>query len=270
MPDDVGGPPFPDGEGPESSDRGAADEAFAAVVLDEAFVEAARIHEPSARERLLYAGWDGESDGDGDDGQTGALFGGYDSDAAPGAHLFDEPYEDEGRFDSSDHPRDAPERPAVDGHGTPPGWRSGPADGRAAPAGEAGRPGAPGPAGRREAPSTAPAVAAGAPAGTGANGRRGPGGGVRAAAAAGRRPGRWQRPVACVLAMVMGLTMVAFALIAVQRAGSGQPIEPPSAPPASDPGGDGDGAGTDAGPAGETGTAAGPSSSGGARTDDPV
>ncbi|MCX5390676.1 hypothetical protein [Streptomyces sp. NBC_00094] len=56
MPDDVGGRPFPDGEDPEDSvDRGGADEDYATVVFDEAFVRAARVHEPTAVERLLAA-----------------------------------------------------------------------------------------------------------------------------------------------------------------------------------------------------------------------
>jgi hypothetical protein len=50
VPDEVGGRPFPDGE-----DHGGADEEFAAVVLDEAFVKAAFFHEPSAHERMLAA-----------------------------------------------------------------------------------------------------------------------------------------------------------------------------------------------------------------------
>jgi hypothetical protein len=42
--------PFPDGD-----DHGDADEEFASVVFDEAFVKAAAFHELSARERLLAA-----------------------------------------------------------------------------------------------------------------------------------------------------------------------------------------------------------------------
>jgi hypothetical protein len=49
MAEDVGGTPFPDGE-----DHGA-DEEFASVVFDEAFIRAAAFREPSARERLLAA-----------------------------------------------------------------------------------------------------------------------------------------------------------------------------------------------------------------------
>ncbi|MEU1122669.1 hypothetical protein ABZ371_03575 [Streptomyces sp. NPDC005899] len=54
MPDDVGGKPFPDGWEPDD-DRGGADEDFASVVFDEAFVRSAEIHEPTAVERLLEA-----------------------------------------------------------------------------------------------------------------------------------------------------------------------------------------------------------------------
>ncbi|MDX3237774.1 hypothetical protein PV392_19240 [Streptomyces sp. ME03-5709C] len=50
MPDELGGRPFPDGE-----DHGGADDEFASVVLDEAFIRAAAFHEPSAHERMLAA-----------------------------------------------------------------------------------------------------------------------------------------------------------------------------------------------------------------------
>ncbi|MFI9046487.1 hypothetical protein [Streptomyces sp. NPDC053427] len=58
MPDDVGGKPFPDGEEPDEHHHGShgkADEEFASVVFDEEFVRSARIHEPSAVERMLAA-----------------------------------------------------------------------------------------------------------------------------------------------------------------------------------------------------------------------
>ncbi|MET9448328.1 hypothetical protein ABZY21_14310 [Streptomyces cinerochromogenes] len=56
MPEDVGGTPFPDGWEPDDDhDRGVSDEEFASVVFDEAFVQAATIHEPTAVERLLAA-----------------------------------------------------------------------------------------------------------------------------------------------------------------------------------------------------------------------
>ncbi|GAA2663522.1 hypothetical protein GCM10010307_83860 [Streptomyces vastus] len=56
VPEDVGGTPFPDGWEPDDDrDRGGSDEEFASVVFDEAFVRAARVHEPTAVERLLAA-----------------------------------------------------------------------------------------------------------------------------------------------------------------------------------------------------------------------
>ncbi|WP_443049790.1 SCO2584 family spore wall biosynthesis protein [Streptomyces sp. NBC_00287] len=56
MPEDVGGTPFPDGWEPDDDhDRGVSDEEFASVVFDEAFVQAATLHEPTAVERLLAA-----------------------------------------------------------------------------------------------------------------------------------------------------------------------------------------------------------------------
>ncbi|MER6674645.1 hypothetical protein [Streptomyces sp. NPDC000983] len=56
VPEDVGGTPFPDGWDPDNDhDRGVSDEEFASVVFDEAFVQAATLHEPTAVERLLAA-----------------------------------------------------------------------------------------------------------------------------------------------------------------------------------------------------------------------
>jgi hypothetical protein len=55
VPDDLGGQPFPDGEQPDEEHHGAADEEFAAVVLDEEFVRCAEVHEPTADERMLAA-----------------------------------------------------------------------------------------------------------------------------------------------------------------------------------------------------------------------
>ncbi|MFJ1701882.1 hypothetical protein [Kitasatospora sp. NPDC088346] len=50
MADDVGGSPYPDG-----ADHGGADDEFATVVFDEAFVRSAAVREPSALERQLAA-----------------------------------------------------------------------------------------------------------------------------------------------------------------------------------------------------------------------
>ncbi|WP_354640352.1 hypothetical protein [Kitasatospora camelliae] len=50
MAEDVGGSPYSDG-----ADHGDADDEFATVVFDEAFVRSAAVREPSARERQLAA-----------------------------------------------------------------------------------------------------------------------------------------------------------------------------------------------------------------------
>jgi hypothetical protein len=177
VPDDVGGPPFANGEGPESQDRGAADEAFAAVVLDEDFVEAAAIHEPSAAERILYAALErAESEAAGDpsyypepelDPGLGERIAEYDIEAV------EDPDDEEGRFDRSDYTRYLPDDDDEDemAYGAYTPYQAAASD-----------------------PYAAPAAA--------------------------WRPGRWQRPVACVLAMVMGISVIAFALIAIQRAGA--------------------------------------------------
>ncbi|MFE1347765.1 hypothetical protein [Streptomyces sp. NPDC058757] len=54
MPDDVGDRPSPNGWEPDD-ERGGADEGRWDVVLDEEFVRAAAVHEPTAVERLLAA-----------------------------------------------------------------------------------------------------------------------------------------------------------------------------------------------------------------------
>ncbi|MEO3754891.1 hypothetical protein [Streptomyces sp. B6B3] len=202
MPDNAEGYPFRDGEGPNSQDRGAADEAFAAVVLDEEFVEAAAIHEPSAAERILYAALErAESEAvtehspypdlDFDAGTPDGA-GGYPVDADLrdlDEDLEDEePDDEEGRFDRSDYTRYLSDEDEEElGYG---GYAGYPAPGALT--------------GRAAAP-------------------RG-----------GWRPARWQRPVACVLAMVMGISVIAFALIAIQRAGSsaqrGEPTPLPASP----------------------------------------
>ncbi|MGW6919404.1 SCO2584 family spore wall biosynthesis protein [Kitasatospora sp. NPDC054939] len=50
MAEDVGGLPYPDG-----ADHGGADDEFATVVFDDAFVRSAAVHEPTAKERQLAA-----------------------------------------------------------------------------------------------------------------------------------------------------------------------------------------------------------------------
>lgn len=51
----MGGKPPAGGEEPQEHDHGTADDGFASVVFDEAFVRAAEIHEPSADEREAAA-----------------------------------------------------------------------------------------------------------------------------------------------------------------------------------------------------------------------
>ncbi|WP_326599078.1 SCO2584 family spore wall biosynthesis protein [Streptomyces sp. NBC_01803] len=215
MPDDVGGQPFPNGEGPDSHDLGAAEEAFASVVLDEAFVEAARIHEPTAAERILYAAMERA------ESEAGGEVGFYrDPDLDPGASDGlggfdgDDDVDDEGRFDRSDYTRYLPDEDDEDR----------PTFGSFTAYGGYGADGIRGPGGREAQPP--PAAWRPAPR---------PRGGL------GGAPGRWQRPVACVLAMVMGISVIAFALIAIQRAGAAQPRVPGPPAPASESDGDGGG-----------------------------
>nr|WP_245240532.1 hypothetical protein [Streptomyces spiramenti] len=162
---------------------------------------------------MLYAGRDPAADPDDGDQPPGTLTGGYPPGASPG-----------------------PDVTGVAGPSVPSGLWSAPVGRRrgvGAPTtrGSGSSPTA-GATARRETPTPARGRAPGGRPGSG------PGGGW-AAGTAGRGPGRWQRPMACVLAMVMGLSVVAFALIAVQRSGSAQRVDPPVTPPVSDPGDDG-------------------------------
>lgn len=153
MPDDVGGRPFPDGWEPDD-DRGGADEDFAPVVFDEDFVRAARVHEPTAVERLLAAA---QARAEAEAARSAPGRGGRDDD----------------RYDD----------------GTGPHGRDRPDDDF-------------GPYGRH-------------------------GGALRPY----RSSARWHRPVAWVLALLMGVGMVALAFTAVYRgaAGNRQDQVPPPA-----------------------------------------
>ncbi|UGY91386.1 hypothetical protein [Streptomyces gobiensis] len=176
MPDDVGGQPFPDGEEPESRDHGAADDEFASVVLDEEFVRAAEVHEPTAAERILAAAqFRAESEaippyeeGYGYRPRPDSEFerDGFDDDV----YDRDPDEDDEGRFDRSDYGEYTEYAEYVAGRPDPRGGR-----GRI----------------------------------------------------------RWQRPVAWVLAVVMGVGMVAIAFAAVYRGTSTQ-REEPTPPPVSE------------------------------------
>ncbi|MFJ3215233.1 hypothetical protein ACIPLC_04850 [Kitasatospora sp. NPDC086801] len=177
MADDVGGSPYPDG-----ADHGGADDEFATVVFDEAFVRSAAVHEPTAKERQLAAA---EARFEPDTAGPGW---GYDVTAGDGLPLELRPHPS-GRDDD---------------HLYPDPW-SGP--GRAT-----GRPG------RR---------------------RRG----YDPVRARGRYVAqqRWHRPVAWVLAVIMGVSLVAVAVAAIYQGvggSSGAPRRPESgsSSPGTDPG----------------------------------
>ncbi|MEU1649762.1 hypothetical protein ACH46N_09660 [Streptomyces pristinaespiralis] len=158
MPDDVGGKPFQDGGDPEDSvDRGGADEDFATVVFDEDFVRAAKIHEPSAVERLLAAA---EARAEADAARSGTR--GH----SPDDDLYDSRHAPGHRRRGYDHDDEDDEDAGPDGD-----WS--------------------GPYGRH-------------------------GGALRPY----RGTARWHRPVAWLLALLMGIGMVALAFTAVYRGAS--------------------------------------------------
>ncbi|UNS96983.1 hypothetical protein MMF93_11050 [Streptomyces tubbatahanensis] len=212
MPDEVGGQPFPDGEEPEYRDHGAADDVFASVVLDESFVRAAQVHEPSAAERVRAA--------------------------AAQSHAERAEHAENPEHTETDAPRVAedglvhgrgmaefPDSP----YGEPPEegvWDEDP-DGDDDRFGRPGRYGEYGPGGL---PPELEAYEHGADFGY-ARGAHGP----YAARGSAPRPYRghrsWQRPIAWVLAVVMGIGMVALAFSALYRGTSDQrdePVPPPA------------------------------------------
>ncbi|MFF7339206.1 hypothetical protein ACFZAT_17870 [Streptomyces sp. NPDC008163] len=153
MADDVGGRPYPSGWEPDD-DRGGADEDFASVVFDEAFVRAAEFHEPTAVERLLAAA---EARAEADARHPGGRGGPYDDELSdegygPGGYRGPDGYDPLDADDFHEH----------------------------------------GPYGRH-------------------------GGALRPY----RGAARWHRPVAWMLAVLMGVGMVALAFSAVYRNSSG-------------------------------------------------
>ena len=166
VPEDVGGTPFPDGWEPDDDrDHESADEEFASVVFDEAFVRGATVHEPTAVERLLAA--------------AQARAEAFEADARRGhtrGPLDDERYEDgfgpdgRGEFGHDPDLDDLDDRDVRHG-------------------------------------------------------------GYQSAGAYGKQV-RWRRPVAWMLALVMGLGMVALAFMAVYRGASSSRENqvPPPAP----------------------------------------
>ncbi|WP_151773194.1 SCO2584 family spore wall biosynthesis protein [Streptomyces abyssomicinicus] len=201
MAEDVGGTPFPDGGGPDDDqNRGTPDDEFAPVVFDEDFVRAAPVHEPTAVERLVAA--------------AQARAEASEAEAARRARAGGPRPEDD-RHDEAPRPDDLGLAHDPLTHGHLAGDPTRPGDPGGHPAGHVARtgqdPSGPGPRGGDAAADFAP----------GLFGR--PGGSVR--------PGRWHRPVAWVLALVMGMGMVALAFTAVQRGAAGQTGQVP--PPVS-------------------------------------
>ncbi|MUT91687.1 hypothetical protein GOL98_19570 [Streptomyces sp. Z38] len=152
VPEDVGGTPFPDGWKPDDDhDRGVSDEEFASVVFDEAFVQAAAVHEPTAVERLLAAAQARAEASEAEAHRTRS-------------RRHDDGY---GGYRAEGHDPDDKDADALEaGYGSPYG-----------------------------------------------------------------RQVRWHRPVAWMLALVMGIGMVALAFSAVYRGGSAQrqePVPPPA------------------------------------------
>ncbi|MEU9606869.1 hypothetical protein [Streptomyces sp. NPDC048057] len=145
MPDDVGGRPFPDGWEPDD-DRGGADEDFASVVFDEDFVRSAKVHEPTAVERLLAAA---QARAEAEAARAGAGMGAPDDEHYPdGYAAYDRPRAPDDGWSANYSPYDGALRPY-------------------------------------------------------------------------RSTARWHRPVAWVLALLMGIGMVALAFTAVYRGAAG-------------------------------------------------
>ncbi|MGW8976692.1 SCO2584 family spore wall biosynthesis protein [Streptomyces platensis] len=176
MPDDVGGKPFPDGEEPDEHHHGShgkADEEFASVVFDEEFVRSARIHEPSAVERMLAAA---EARAEAEAARSGPGFGpeGDDPDGRGRRRSREaddyEGYADYGEYGDGEYGDYPPHDPY-------------------------------GPYGGALRPY--------------------------------RSSTRWHRPVAWVLAVVMGIGLVALAFSAVYRGSAGRTQSPAPAPTSS-------------------------------------
>lgn len=270
VPDDLGGQPFPDGEEPEFH-HGAADEEFAALVLDEDFVRSAAIHEPTAVERILAAAQshaesetvrgfeDGYAYGPGGDGEFGLDEDDPDGVADPdglagpeGLEDLDDDDDDEGRFDRSDYteylePADGDEYDHYESYGHYETYESyGPYDHNSL--GETGHYG-PHQYGRFAHYDQYDQYGQYIRFGInrrydprfdigeehGSDHRRRPAHGKHGAAPR-HRPyrghARWQRPVAWLLALMMGIGMVALALGAVYRS-TAQQRQDPAPPPAS-------------------------------------
>jgi hypothetical protein len=240
VPDDVGGQPFPDGDEPEFH-HGGADDEFASVVLDEDFVRSAEVHEPTAVERILSAAQShAESEpsrgldevyghGPGDDGEL-----------EPDG-VDDDPDDDEGRFDRSDYTAYAEYAEYAEGEDEGPDAETyGPghlpfglqhSDGPSPYRGYGLRTGPYATDHAGEFVPSRPGYDLGDEHGSDYGFFYGAGG---PAARPPRGQFRWQRPVAWVLAVVMGIGMVALAVSAVYRSDpSGQQRQKPAPAPSS-------------------------------------
>ena len=257
MPDDVGGQPFQDGEEPDSRDHGPADDEFASVVLDEDFVRSAEVHEPTAAERILAAA---QSHAESEIPRILEEGFGYGRGEGEFTHDDEDPDgDDEGRFDRSDYDADFPgdgryadypedigyddfhrydETDSLGGphhvpgaYGTAHGLfsRPGTSPGEPHTTVSGGLPPEMDPAYEHGADFGYPYSAYGAHDASGCFGR--PYGAHGGTLRPYRGHGSWQRPIAWVLAVVMGIGMVALAFTAVYRGASGQRQEP-TPPPA--------------------------------------
>lgn len=243
MPDDLGGQPFPNGEEPEYRHHGAADDEFASVVFDEDFVRAAAVHEPTAAERILAAAQSHAESETARGFEDGYGYGpGADSEFDLDAEDLDDVDEDdlddpdnEGRFDRSDYSEyvelaDGDEYGPYDSYGTYNAY---------------------GDAGQYDSPFRQynqyenysqfgiyrrydPRLELGEEHGSDFGRRYGRHRKHSAASRKYRGHVRWQRPVAWVLAVMMGIGMVALALSAVYRGTSQQRQDPAPRPATSD------------------------------------
>ncbi|MTE19026.1 hypothetical protein F0L17_07755 [Streptomyces sp. TRM43335] len=193
MPEDVGGRPPDGGEEPDDRDRTAADDVFASVIFDESFVRAALIHEPTAAERGLAAAQSPS--------ETEA------------ALAYDDQYGHGPRWEDAEAPEYGPgEEEDEHRHGR---YRYGRLEF----------------ADRLDhveyvADAEYPEDVGYAAYTEEDEGRHG------VAPRPYRGHIRWQRPVAWVLAVVMGVGIVALAFAAVHRSASGQRYQEPEPPPA--------------------------------------
>jgi hypothetical protein len=238
VPDDVGGQPFPNGDEPDYRHHGAADDEFASVVFDEDFVRSAAVHEPTAVERILAAAQShadsetarGFEDGYGYGPGAESEFDVDELDDDVDVDADDDP-DDEGRFDRSDYSEyvelpDGDEYSPYDSYGTYNAFGdTGQYDSQFRQYNQYENYSQFGIYRRYD-----PRLEWGDEHGSDYRRPFGQPGKHSAAARTYRGHVRWQRPVAWVLAVVMGIGMVALALSAIYR-GTSQQRQDPAPPP---------------------------------------